>query len=260
MKPKKKSEFSHHTEEGMTDFGFERVPEAEKARKVAHVFHQVANQYDLMNDLMSFGIHRLWKRFVIELASVKPGQRILDLAGGTGDLTARFVDQVGTHGMVVLADINDAMLWKGRDRLLNQGKAKPIVYVQADAEKLPFTDNTFDVITMAFGLRNVTHQEAALRSMHQVLAPGGKVLILEFSTPVISSLKPLYDAYSFKVLPFLGKWVAGDADSYRYLAESIRKHPNQETLRQKMMDAGFVQCDYHNLTAGIVAVHRGYKA
>ncbi|MEK8019980.1 MAG: bifunctional demethylmenaquinone methyltransferase/2-methoxy-6-polyprenyl-1,4-benzoquinol methylase UbiE [Candidatus Parabeggiatoa sp.] len=240
-----------------THFGYKQVPVKEKVRRVAEVFDSVATRYDLMNDLMSCGIHRLWKRFTIELSGVRPGQRVLDLAGGTGDLAAKFAKQVGSQGQVVLADINAAMLQVGRERLLNKGVL--VNYAQVNAEFLPFADNTFDIISIAFGLRNVTNKEAALASMLRVLKPGGRVLILEFSELKISPLKPLYNAYSFKVLPLLGKLLAKDAESYRYLAESIRMHPNQDTLLEMMQRIGFDRCDYHNLSGGIVALHRGYK-
>lgn len=243
--------------ENTTHFGFIQVPFKEKAQRVAQVFDSVAPRYDLMNDLMSCGIHRLWKRFTIELSGVQRGNRVLDLAGGTGDLSAKFATIVGEQGQVVLADINAAMLQVGRDRLLNKGQA--ISYAQVNAETLPFADNSFDIITIAFGLRNVTDKEMALASMLRVLKPGGRVLILEFSELQIRPLKPLYDLYSFKVLPLLGKLIAKDADSYRYLAESIRMHPNQETLLQMMQRVGFDRCDFHNLSGGVVALHRGYK-
>jgi demethylmenaquinone methyltransferase/2-methoxy-6-polyprenyl-1,4-benzoquinol methylase len=240
-----------------THFGFTEVPLEEKVKHVAHVFDSVASKYDLMNDLMSGGIHRIWKRFTIELAGVKRGQKILDLAGGTGDLAAKFATIVGSEGQVVLADINENMLQVGRERLLNKGIL--VDYAQVNAEFLPFADNSFDLITIAFGLRNVTNKDAALESMLRVLKPGGKLLILEFSELKISPLKPIYDTYSFKVLPFLGKIIANDSESYKYLAESIRMHPNQENLLQMMENAGFERCDYHNLTGGIAAIHRGYK-
>lgn len=243
--------------ESTTHFGFTQVPMPEKVKRVAQVFESVAPHYDLMNDLMSLGIHRLWKRFAIELANVQRGQRVLDLAGGTGDLAAKFSKLVGETGEVVLADINPAMLQQGRTRLLNQGIL--VDYAQVNAEKLPFADNSFDVISIAFGLRNVTDKSAALASMLRVLKPGGRVIILEFSELQVAPLKPLYDAYSFKILPFLGKLIAKDADSYRYLAESIRMHPNQKTLQGMMEEVGFAQCNYYNLSGGIVAIHRGYK-
>jgi len=243
--------------ENTTHFGFIQVPFKEKAQRVAQVFDSVAPRYDLMNDLMSCGIHRLWKRFTIELSGVQRGNRVLDLAGGTGDLSAKFATIVGEQGQVVLADINSAMLQVGRERLLNKGQV--LSYAQVNAETLPFADNSFDIITIAFGLRNVTDKEMALASMLRVLKPGGRVLILEFSELQIRPLKPLYDLYSFKVLPLLGKLIAKDADSYRYLAESIRMHPNQETLLQMMQRVGFDRCDFHNLSGGVVALHRGYK-
>jgi demethylmenaquinone methyltransferase/2-methoxy-6-polyprenyl-1,4-benzoquinol methylase len=248
------------SEHDTTHFGFQQVPVGEKARKVAEVFHSVAGKYDLMNDVMSLGIHRLWKRFTIELAAVRRGQRVLDIAGGTGDLTARFAEQVGPEGKVVLADINASMLEVGRSRLTDRGVVGNIEYVQANAECLPFPDNHFDVITIAFGLRNVTEKDKALASMHRVLKPGGKLLVLEFSKPVAPGLGPVYDMYSFKLLPLMGQLIANDRASYQYLAESIRMHPDQETLKGMMETAGFVRCDYFNLTGGIVALHRGYKA
>jgi len=242
-----------------THFGFENVKVGEKAGKVAEVFHSVADQYDLMNDVMSFGIHRLWKRFTIELSGVRNGQTVLDIAGGTGDLTAKFASLVGPQGQVILSDINASMLGNGRSRLIDKGVMGNVEYVQADAQYLPFPDNSFDCITIAFGLRNVTDKDLALRSMYRVLKPGGKLLVLEFSKPVTPGLKPLYDFYSFKLLPKLGKLIANDEDSYRYLAESIRMHPDQHTLKDMMQQAGFEDCSYHNLTGGIVALHRGYK-
>lgn len=241
-----------------THFGYQQVSLEEKARKVADVFHSVADQYDVMNDLMSFGIHRLWKRYAIELSGVKKGQRVLDIAGGTGDLAARFARLVGADGEVVLSDINDSMLRNGRSRLIDKGIIGNTQFVQADAQSLPFPGNYFDCVSIAFGLRNVTDKDAALRSMFRVLKPGGRVLVLEFSKPA-APVKPLYDFYSFKLLPMIGKLVAKDEDSYRYLAESIRMHPDQETLKQMMSDAGFERCDYYNMSAGIVALHRGYK-
>lgn len=241
-----------------TDFGYQQVPLEEKARRVRNVFSSVAGKYDLMNDLMSFGLHRLWKRFAVELAAVRGGQRVLDLAGGTGDLTAKLADRVGGGGEVVLADINHDMLARGRERLIGRGLAGNIRYVQADAERLPFADDAFDCILMAFGLRNVTKKNDALASMQRVLKPGGRALVLEFSRPH-AWLRPAYDAYSFNVLPRLGAAVAHDADSYRYLAESIRMHPDQELLENMMRDAGFERCDYWNLSGGIVALHRGFK-
>nr|WP_010132030.1 bifunctional demethylmenaquinone methyltransferase/2-methoxy-6-polyprenyl-1,4-benzoquinol methylase UbiE [Microbulbifer agarilyticus] len=247
------------TERKTTHFGYQQVPVEEKAGRVADVFHSVAARYDVMNDLMSGGIHRLWKRFTIELSAARPGQTILDIAGGTGDLTARFSRIVGPTGKVVLADINASMLKVGRDRLLDRGIAGNVETVQADAQYLPFPDNTFDCITIAFGLRNVTDKDLALRSMLRVLKPGGRLLVLEFSKPESKLLEKVYDQYSFRLLPFMGKLVADDADSYRYLAESIRMHPDQETLKGMMGDAGFVDCEFHNMTGGIVALHKGIK-
>ena len=241
-----------------THFGYETVAVKDKARRVRGVFDSVAANYDLMNDLMSGGMHRLWKRFTVEQAGVRRGQAVLDLAGGTGDLARKFADRVGRDGHVVLADINASMLREGRRRLTDAGVAGNLSIAQVDAESLPFARNTFDCITIAFGLRNVTDKEAALRSMYEVLKPGGRVLVLEFSRPY-GQLKPAYDLYSFKVLPALGKLVAGDEASYQYLAESIRMHPDQETLKAMMQDAGFERCRYHNLAGGIVAVHVGYK-
>jgi demethylmenaquinone methyltransferase/2-methoxy-6-polyprenyl-1,4-benzoquinol methylase len=245
--------------EKTTDFGYKKVNVEEKAGKVAEVFHSVAGNYDLMNDLMSGGIHRLWKRVTIEMSGVRPGHHVLDIAGGTGDLAAKFSRIVGPEGTVVLADINDSMLKVGRDRLVDRGITDNVRFSQADAQHLPFPDDTFDVITIAFGLRNVTDKDMALRSMLRVLKPGGKLLVLEFSKPPNPLLSKIYDGYSFNVLPKLGKLFAKDADSYQYLAESIRMHPNQETLLQMMDTAGFENTDYHNMTGGIVALHRGVK-
>ena len=246
-------------DERSTDFGFERVPWGEKARRVRGVFDSVAGNYDLMNDLMSGGAHRLWKRFALSLTNLRPGQRALDVAGGTGDLAAGLARQVGERGLVILTDINAAMLGQGRDRLTDGGLVGNVRYVQANAERLPFAEGTFDCITIGFGLRNVTDKAAALASMRRALKPGGQLLVLEFSHPVAPGLKPLYDAYSFHVLPLLGKVVARDEASYRYLAESIRMHPNQEKLLGMMQTAGLEGCRYHNLSGGIVAVHRGFK-
>ena len=242
-----------------THFGYQTVAADEKVRKVAGVFDSVAGKYDLMNDLMSLGVHRLWKRFAISLTGLRPGDRVLDLAGGTGDLTSRMLPLVGPKGRVILSDINANMLGEGRRRLVDAGVIGNVDYVQADAEQLPFPDQTFHCITIGFGLRNVTRKERALEAMQRVLKPGGRVIILEFSHPVAPGLKPAYDLYSFAVLPALGQLVAHDAASYRYLAESIRLHPDQETLLQMMEAAGFERCQYFNLSGGIVAVHRGYK-
>jgi len=247
------------SDESLADFGFERVPRDEKERRVRGVFDSVADRYDLMNDLMSGGLHRLWKRFTLELTALRPGQLALDVAGGTGDLTSGLARQTGDAGLVVLTDINDSMLAHGRDRLIDEGLVANVRYVQANAQRLPFADNTFHCITIAFGLRNVTDKPAALASMHRVLKPGGRLLVLEFSHPVVPGLNPLYDAYSFRVLPLLGKLVAGDEASYRYLAESIRMHPDQEALLAMMRKAGWEDCSYYNLSGGIVAVHRGFK-
>ena len=243
-----------------THFGFTTVKTNEKEKLVRGVFDSVADRYDLMNDLMSAGIHRLWKRFTIELSAVRPGQTVLDIAGGTGDLSARFSKLVGTDGKVILADINASMLQVGRDKLLDAGAFGNLHMVQCDAQYLPFPDNSVDCITIAFGLRNVTDKALALRSMERILKPGGRLLILEFSKPTNPLLEKIYDTYSFRILPMMGRLVANDEESYRYLAESIRKHPDQDTLMAMMEDAGFVDCQYHNMTGGIVAVHRGIKA
>jgi demethylmenaquinone methyltransferase/2-methoxy-6-polyprenyl-1,4-benzoquinol methylase len=242
-----------------THFGYKDVPKEEKQAMVADVFHSVAAKYDVMNDLMSFGVHRLWKRFTVDMSGVRPGNKVLDLAGGTGDLTKKFSKIVGPSGKVVLADINSSMLEVGRERLTNQGYVGNIEYVQANAQYLPFEDNTFDVITIAFGLRNVTDKDEALRSMFRVLKPGGRLLVLEFSQTKNPLLKKAYDLYSFSALPFMGKLVTNDSESYKYLAESIRMHPDQETLKGMMEDAGFNRVSYHNMTGGMVALHRGIK-
>lgn len=249
-----------HRDGDTTDFGFTRVDREAKAGMVRGVFDSVASRYDFMNDLMSGGVHRLWKRFTIELSAARAGQTILDIAGGTGDLAARFSKLVGPEGKVILADINAAMLEVGRDRLIDKGAIGNIEVVQADAQSLPFEDNSIDCITIAFGLRNVTDKDMALRSMLRVLRPGGRLLVLEFSKPVSPLLGKIYDQYSFQILPAMGRMIAQDADSYRYLAESIRKHPDQETLLGMMEKAGFMECRYHNMTGGIVAVHQGFKA
>ena len=239
-----------------THFGFNSVPETEKAGKVAGVFDSVAARYNIMNDLMSVGLHRLWKRFAIETSGVKKGDKVLDIAGGTADLSALFLKQVGKNGEVWLTDINNAMLTIGRDRLLNEGTATPTT--QCDAEKLPFPDNYFNCVSVAFGLRNMTHKDAALKEMLRVIKPGGSVLVLEFSK-VWEPLKPVYDTYSFKLLPAMGKMITNDSESYKYLAESIRVHPSQEELKDLMIEVGFERVEYFNMTAGIVALHRGYK-
>lgn len=242
-----------------THFGFKSVPKEQKVAMVADVFHSVAAKYDIMNDVMSMGIHRLWKRFTIDCSGVRPGQQVLDLAGGTGDITALFSKRVGPSGKVVLADINESMLNVGRDKLRDLGLVTNIEFVQANAEALPFADNSFDIVSIGFGLRNVTDKDAALRSMFRVLKPGGRLLVLEFSKPQSEVLSKAYDLYSFRILPFMGQLIANDKESYQYLAESIRMHPDQETLKQMMQDAGFAEVSYHNLTGGIVALHRGYK-
>ena len=248
------------SEKQTTHFGFQQVAPDEKASRVRAVFDSVATRYDLMNDLMSLGIHRLWKRFAVELSGVRRGQQVLDLASGTGDLAARFAGLVGPQGRVVMSDINAAMLEQGRVRMAEQGLVGNIEYAQVNAEDIPFADNSFDCVTIGFGLRNVTDKQRALDSMYRVLKPGGRVLILEFSHAKAEPLKSVYDLYSFKLLPVMGRVVANDEASYRYLAESIRMHPDQETLKAMLEQSGFVRCDYHNLTGGIVAVHRGFKA
>ncbi len=246
-------------EKQTTHFGFRRVPVGEKAKLVRNVFDSVADQYDLMNDLMSFGVHRLWKRLTVFLSQVRYGERVLDLAGGTGDLTRLFHPRVGEGGEVVLADINASMLRRGRDRLTDEGLVRGIRYAQVDAQALPFADASFDCVTIGFGLRNVTDKDKALASIYRVLKPGGRLLVLEFSKPSGELFTRLYDLYSFKLLPLMGKLVAGDPDSYRYLAESIRMHPDQDTLKGMMAKAGFEHIEYFNLTRGVVAIHRGYK-
>jgi demethylmenaquinone methyltransferase / 2-methoxy-6-polyprenyl-1,4-benzoquinol methylase len=247
------------SEDKTTHFGYETVGEAEKAERVRGVFDSVATRYDLMNDLMSLGIHRLWKRFAMQLTGVRAGQRVLDLASGTGDLAARLAGLVGPDGLVVMSDINAAMLAQGRDRMLDDGRVGNVRYAQINAEALPFPDGTFDCVTIGFGLRNVTHKERALAEMYRVLRPGGRALVLEFSHPTTAPLRAAYDLYSFHVLPRLGRLVADDEASYRYLAESIRMHPDQQTLKAMMEAAGFERCDVHNLTGGVVAVHRGFR-
>jgi demethylmenaquinone methyltransferase / 2-methoxy-6-polyprenyl-1,4-benzoquinol methylase len=239
-----------------THFGFETVSEEEKAKRVAGVFTSVAGKYDVMNDLMSAGMHRIWKRFAVSISGVRMGQRVLDVAGGSADLSRLFLKEAGSSGQVVLTDINNAMLRVGRDRLLDEGYTTPVA--QCDAEHLPFPDNYFDCVSIAFGLRNVTHKDIALREMQRVLKPGGRLIVLEFSK-VAKPLEKIYDAYSFKLLPRIGKLIANDADSYRYLAESIRMHPGQEELKKMMEESGLGKVEYFNMTGGVVAVHRGYK-
>lgn len=242
-----------------THFGFETVDADEKSKRVADVFHSVAGKYDLMNDLMSLGIHRLWKKIAIDLLRVQPHHRVLDLAGGTGDLTLQIHKQLSDRGEIILSDINESMLQAGKNRLIDRGCIRQIDFVLADAEKLPFETNYFDRIIIGFGLRNVTDKDAALRSMYRVLKPGGMALILEFSKPNFPGLQPIYDAYSFHILPKLGKLILNDENSYRYLAESIRMHPDAATLKNMMESAAFEDCDVHTLTGGIVAIHRGHK-
>lgn len=245
--------------EDKTHFGYQSVETGKKRELVGAVFDSVADRYDIMNDLMSFGIHRIWKRFTINQTGVRAGNSVLDLAGGTGDLAVKLSERVGADGNVVLADINRSMLAVGRDRLIDSGIVGNVHYLQTDAEQLPFTANSFHCVTMAFGLRNVTDKQRALNSIFSSLRPGGRLLVLEFSKPVLPLLSRAYDAYSFSALPAMGKLVAGDAESYRYLAESIRQHPDQETLLGMMVSAGFERCEYHNLSGGIVALHKGFK-
>lgn len=247
------------SQDELTHFGYQNVGKNEKAGKVADVFHSVANKYDVMNDLMSFGIHRLWKRITIESSGIRPGHRVLDIAGGTGDLTMQFSKRVGEQGKVVLADINASMLNVGRDRLFDKGYGSNIEFVQANAECLPFPDNYFNCVSIAFGLRNVTDKDKALRSMTRALKPGGRLLVLEFSKPSNALLGDFYDKYSFTALPMMGKLITNDSESYKYLAESIRMHPDQETLKGMMEQAGLANCRYQNMTGGIVALHSGIK-
>jgi len=247
------------SEKETTHFGYQQVPVDEKVGRVRQVFDSVASRYDLMNDLMSLGVHRIWKRQTVALAGVRRGQQVLDLASGTGDLAERFAGIVGADGAVVMSDINAAMLTQGRDRLIDKGRVGNLHFALANAELLPFASGSFDCVTIGFGLRNVTHKEWALAEMQRVLRPGGRALILEFSHPTTRALSRVYDLYSFSVLPNLGRLIAKDAESYQYLAESIRMHPDQETLRAMMEEAGFERCDYFNLSGGIVAIHRGYK-
>jgi demethylmenaquinone methyltransferase/2-methoxy-6-polyprenyl-1,4-benzoquinol methylase len=246
--------------ESTTHFGFSEIPTSEKQRRVADVFHSVADKYDLMNDVMSFGLHHLWKRFTLELCGLRPGHKVLDLAGGTGDLAISQAKLVGSTGQVFLGDINASMLQHGRDRVIDKGVADRVRPVQCNAEMLPFADNSLDCITIAFGLRNVTDKSAALASMQRALKPGGRLCVLEFSRPIYEPLEKIYDLYSFKILPRLGEWIAKDGDSYQYLAESIRMHPDQDTLKQMMIDEGqFDEVDVYNLCGGIVALHRAFK-
>lgn len=241
-----------------TDFGYQTIPLSEKNSRVGEIFQSVAGKYDLMNDLMSFGLHRLWKEFAVQLAQLRKGDSVLDVAGGTGDLIKTFIKHIGPQGKAILLDINAAMLNMGRDRLLNSGLTE-INAIQANAEYLPFTDASFDCLSIAFGLRNVTNKQTALQSMYQVLKPGGRLLVLEFSKPILGILQTLYDRYSFDFLPKLGKWIANDEASYRYLVESIRRHPDQKTLQALILGAGFDECEYYNLSGGIVALHRAWK-
>ncbi len=244
---------------GTTHFGYREVPTADKQKLVGEVFSSVAGKYDLMNDLMSLGIHRVWKRYFVATAQVKPGDRVLDLAGGTGDIAALLRERVGDSGEIVLGDINAGMLGVGRDRMTDRGNVRGFEYVQCNAERLPFPDASFDLVTIAFGLRNVTDKDAALAEMLRVLKVGGQARVLEFSEVKSEWFKPVYDFHSFNILPRLGKLFAGDSDSYQYLAESIRQHPPQDALKAMMVSAGFARCDYKNLNAGIVAIHTGYK-
>jgi demethylmenaquinone methyltransferase / 2-methoxy-6-polyprenyl-1,4-benzoquinol methylase len=242
-----------------TDFGYQTIPLAEKTAQVAAVFRSVATKYDLMNDLMSLGLHRLWKKLTLELSQTQAGDKVLDVAGGTGDITKLFAKRVGESGKVVLLDINDAMLQVGRDRLIDAALIENVAVIQANAESLPFAEDQFDCLSIAFGLRNITNKMAALQSMYQVLKPGGRLLVLEFSKPLLRPLQRLYDRYSFDFLPKLGEWIAKDAASYQYLVESIRCHPDQESLKAVILEAGFDQCEYYNFSGGIVALHRAWK-
>lgn len=249
----------HLSSEETTHFGYSQVPSREKAGKVAGVFHSVASKYDIMNDLMSFGVHRLWKKYTLAISGARAGDKILDLAGGTGDLALAFSKKVGKEGRVILSDINSSMLGEGRKRMIAKGASNNMDFVIADAQCLPFADNSFDIITIAFGLRNVTDKDAALKSMYRVLKPGGRMLILEFSRPQSALMRGLYDAYSFNVIPKIGKLITGDSASYQYLVESIRMHPDQDSLKQQLDAAGFAHSDYINLTNGVVSIHRGFK-
>ncbi len=247
------------SEKETVDFGYKTVNKEEKEERVAEVFHSVASNYDLMNDVMSFGIHRLWKKTMINVCGVRKGCHALDLAGGTGEIAMKVAKLAGSEGSVVLSDINESMLEEGKKRVVNSGMGDTISFMQINAEEIPFPDDTFDLVTISFGLRNVTDKLKALQEMHRVTKPGGKTVVMEFSKPVVPGLSPLYDFYSFTALPFMGKVIAKDEESYRYLAESIRMHPDQETMKQMMIEAGFDEVDYKNLTGGIVAIHRGYK-
>lgn len=249
----------HPADTPTTHFGYQEVPETEKASLVGQVFQRVAGKYDLMNDLMSLGMHRLWKRFTIDQAQARPGQQVLDVAGGSGDLGAALARKVGSQGRVVISDINPAMLEVARDRLADQGVAGNVEFVEADAEHLPFADREFHLVTLGFGIRNMTHPEQALREIYRVLKPGGRLLVLEFSQARWPILGPIYDLYSFHAIPQIGQWVAGDRDSYQYLVESIRRFPDQDTFKGMMESAGFARVDYWNLAGGIVALHRGFK-
>ncbi len=253
------TEGKYMKDQDTTHFGYEQVAVGEKSKKVAGVFHSVASKYDVMNDLMSMGTHRIWKFIAINMLGFRRGHTVLDIAGGTGDLAAKMAPIVGPKGLVVLSDINSSMLAQGRDRMLNKGLVTNIDYALINGEELPFADNTFDRITLGFGLRNMTDKDKALAAIYRVLKPGGRLLVLEFSKPVFPGLDKIYDLYSFSLLPKIGKFIAKDEDSYRYLAESIRKHPDQDTLLEMFRKAGFEDCDYHNLSGGIVAIHRGYK-
>tara|TARA_Y100001935_G_C17276862_1_gene495146 strand:+ start:847 stop:1596 length:750 start_codon:yes stop_codon:yes gene_type:complete len=244
---------------GTTNFGYKEVDIEAKEKLVRNVFDSVASRYDLMNDLMSFGTHRLWKKIAVELSDVNPGQKILDLASGTGDLAQHFANTIRNDGLIIMSDINAKMLVNGRKKLMDKGIIENIAFAQINAETLPFSNNSFDLITIAFGLRNVTNKNNALRSAYEVLKPGGRIVILEFSKPRNKMLRKIYDSYSFSILPKLGSIITNDRDSYQYLAESIRMHPDQELLKSMMEESGFEKCDIHNLSGGIVAIHRGFK-